>query len=66
MVQFLLRFQLENVVSKEMEKSISQITEMVQDTRLKYKLASLLGLKHIIGNIINSNGVHYLKDNLWS
>jgi hypothetical protein len=58
---------LENVVSKEMEKSISQITEMVQDTRLKYKLAlSLLGLKHIIGNRINSNGVHYLKDNLWS
>ncbi|CAO1399769.1 unnamed protein product [Diamesa serratosioi] len=59
-------FQLETVVTKDMEKTISQITEMVLDTRLKYKLASLLGLKHIIGNIINSNSVHYLKDNLWS
>lgn len=45
-----------------MEQNISTLIEMIDSVSLRYKLASILGLKKIIANLINDQSAHYLKD----
>lgn len=45
-----------------MENSISNVILSVKSVTLKYKLASLLGLKRIIADLINEQSLFYLKD----
>lgn len=61
---FTYSFQLEikaNITDKK-EKAISNIIEITPRTTLKYKLASILGLKRIINDLINDQNLYYLKD----
>ena len=50
-----------NVTSK-MEQQIATLIEMIDSVTLRYKLASLLGLKNILANLINEPSNYYLKD----
>lgn len=45
-----------------MEQNISTLIEMVESVALRYKLASVLGLKKIIATLINDQCSYYLKD----
>uniref|UniRef100_A0A1Q3FGT2 Spatacsin C-terminal domain-containing protein n=1 Tax=Culex tarsalis TaxID=7177 RepID=A0A1Q3FGT2_CULTA len=63
MVESLVKtFQLEPSVTPEMERAIAALVEMVDTVTLKYRLASLLGLKRTIHELINENSFYYLKD----
>lgn len=45
-----------------MEQHISNLVEMVDSVTVRYRLASLLGLKRLIAQLINENSLFYLKD----
>ncbi|XP_055544152.1 uncharacterized protein LOC129729540 [Wyeomyia smithii] len=63
MVENLVKtFQLEPCITPEMERSIAGLVEMVESVTLKYRLASLLGLKRTLHELINQNSLYYLKD----
>lgn len=63
MVESLVKtFQLEPCVTPEMERAIATLVEMVETVTLKYRLASLLGLKRTVHELINENSFYYLKD----
>lgn len=49
-------------MTKKMENSISNVILSVKSVTLKYKLASLLGLKRIVADLINEQSLFYLKD----
>lgn len=55
--------QSENIkLSVENESAITNIIQNVNSVILKYKLASFLGLKKIIADLINDQSLYYLKD----
>lgn len=60
--KFNFRFQHQSNYSKAMEQNISTLIEMVDSVSLRYKLASVLGLKKIIATLINDQCSYYLKD----
>lgn len=63
MVENLVKtFQMEPTVTPEMERAVAELVEMVEAVTLKYRLASLLGLKRTIHRLINENSFYYLKD----
>ncbi|XP_062548854.1 spatacsin isoform X2 [Armigeres subalbatus] len=63
MVEVLVKkFQQEPRVTPEMERSIAGLVDLVESVTLKYRLASLLGLKRTINELINENSFYYLKD----
>lgn len=45
-----------------MERNLSNLVERIQSTILRYKMASILGLKGILAGLINDHSLHYLKD----
>lgn len=49
-------------VTVKMEQQISSLVEMVESVTMRYRLASLLGLKGLIAKLINENSLFYLKD----
>lgn len=55
-------FQHQTNVTRSMERCIATLVEMVQTVTLRYKLASQLGLKRCIANLINDQSLYYLKD----
>ncbi|XP_035777245.1 uncharacterized protein LOC118458659 [Anopheles albimanus] len=55
-------FQLEPHITPAMEQAIGTFIERIQSVTLKYRLASLLGLKQTIHALINGTAVYYLKD----
>lgn len=55
-------FQNQTNVTKKMEQHISNLVEMVDSVTVRYRLASLLGLKPLIAQLINENSLFYLKD----
>lgn len=63
MIEALVKnFQHQTNITKRMEQNISHLVEKVQTVTLRYKLASLLGLKRCIANLINDHSLYYLKD----
>nr|XP_029720124.1 spatacsin-like [Aedes albopictus] len=56
------KFQQEPRVTPEMERAIAGLVDLVESVTLKYRLASLLGLKRTINELINQNSFYYLKD----
>ncbi|XP_053690600.1 spatacsin [Sabethes cyaneus] len=63
MVENLVKtFQLEPSITPAMERSIAELVDMVESVTLKYRLASLLGLKRTLQELINQNSLYYLKD----
>ncbi|XP_055596606.1 uncharacterized protein LOC129746759 [Uranotaenia lowii] len=55
-------FQQEPTVTPDMERSIATLVDRVRLVTLKYRLASLLGLKRTLHELINGNSFYYLKD----
>uniref|UniRef100_A0A2M4A770 Spatacsin C-terminal domain-containing protein n=1 Tax=Anopheles triannulatus TaxID=58253 RepID=A0A2M4A770_9DIPT len=55
-------FQLEPHITPAMEQAIGTFIDRIQSVTLKYRLASLLGLKQTIHALINGTAVYYLKD----
>jgi spatacsin len=55
-------FQLETKITKSMESAITKILEMIPTVTLRYRLASLLGIKRIISDLINCDSLYYMKD----
>lgn len=51
-----------NPSSAKHEESLAQLVELIRSVTLKYKLASILGLKEIVMSLINDSTVHYLRD----
>lgn len=51
-----------NPSSAKHEESLAQLVELIRSVTLKYKLASILGLKGIVMSLINDSTVHYLRD----
>lgn len=45
-----------------MELAIIQVIQLIDSISLRYKLASLLGLKKVIADLINDQSLYYLKD----
>jgi len=41
---------------------LAQLVELIKSVVLKYKLASILGLKSIVMSLINDSSVYYLRD----
>ncbi|XP_058056530.1 uncharacterized protein LOC131207911 [Anopheles bellator] len=63
MIETLVKmFQLEPQITPTMEQAIGTFIERIQSVTLKYRLASLLGLKKTIHALINGGAVYYLKD----
>lgn len=63
MIETMVRnFQHNANVTHEMEQRIAVLVEMVDVVTTRYKLASLLGLKRCIANLINDHSLFYLKD----
>lgn len=56
------KFQHQTNVTQSMERCIAKLVDLVQTVTLRYKLASLLGLKRCIANLINDESLYYLKD----
>lgn len=55
--------QAENIkLSVESEQAVVNVIQNISSVILKYKLASLLGLKKIIADLINDQSLYYLKD----
>ncbi|XP_037034806.1 spatacsin [Bradysia coprophila] len=55
-------FQIQTNITAKMEQHISNLVEMVESVTMRYRLASLLGLKRLIAQLINENSLFYLKD----
>ncbi|KAI8037536.1 hypothetical protein M5D96_009689 [Drosophila gunungcola] len=51
-----------NATKHKQEKSLAQLVELIKSVTLKYKLASILGLKSIVMSLINDSPVYYLRD----
>ncbi|XP_017959195.2 spatacsin [Drosophila navojoa] len=51
-----------NPTSAKYDVSLTQLVELIRSVTLKYKLASILGLKAIVMALINDSTVHYLRD----
>ncbi|KAH8402411.1 hypothetical protein KR009_011843 [Drosophila setifemur] len=51
-----------NAANAKQEESLAQLVELIKSVILKYKLASILGLKPIVMSLINDSSVHYLRD----
>ncbi|KAH8407414.1 hypothetical protein KR222_008422 [Zaprionus bogoriensis] len=51
-----------NVPTAQQQESLAQLVELIRSVTLKYKLASILGLKAIVMALINDQTVHYLRD----
>ncbi|XP_017024750.1 spatacsin [Drosophila kikkawai] len=51
-----------NATNAKQEESLAQLVELIKSVILKYKLASILGLKPIVMSLINDSPVHYLRD----
>lgn len=55
-------FQHQPRVTVAMETNLGRLVEMIESVTLRYKLASLLGLKRCIATMINDHSLYYLKD----
>uniref|UniRef100_A0A182ISI9 Spatacsin_C domain-containing protein n=1 Tax=Anopheles atroparvus TaxID=41427 RepID=A0A182ISI9_ANOAO len=55
-------FQLEPHITPQMEQAIERFIDRIHSVTLKYRLASLLGLRKTIHGLINGGAVFYLKD----
>lgn len=47
---------------KHIAEHLSELLEMVKSVALKYKLASIVGLKEIVLELLNEPTIHYLRD----
>lgn len=55
-------FQHQSQIKPAAEANMARLVEMVESVTLRYKLASLLGLKGCIAALINDHSLYYLKD----
>lgn len=55
-------FQHQPRVTQAAEANVARLVEMVESVTLRYRLASLLGLKGCIAGLINDHSLFYLKD----
>ncbi|XP_058122537.1 uncharacterized protein LOC131293459 [Anopheles ziemanni] len=63
MIETLVKiFQLEPHITPQMEQAIERFIGRIQSVTLKYRLASLVGLRKTIHGLINGGAVYYLKD----
>ena len=60
-----IRFQLEPNRSPEMYKQMKKFVSGVRDIEVKYCVASQLGIRDIVEDLVNSPNVAYLKDTVW-
>lgn len=51
-----------NAPTGQQQESLGQLVDLIRSVTLKYKLASILGLKTIVMSLINDQTVHYLRD----
>ncbi|XP_001360514.2 spatacsin [Drosophila pseudoobscura] len=51
-----------NATTAKQEESLAHLVELIKSVTLKYKLASILGLKPILLSLINDSPVYYLRD----
>ncbi|EDW02695.1 spatacsin [Drosophila grimshawi] len=51
-----------NPSNGKQEESLAQLVELIRSVTLKYKLASISGLKMIVMSLISDSTVHYLRD----
>lgn len=51
-----------NAPTSQQQESLGQLVDHIRSVTLKYKLASILGLKMIVMSLINDQTVHYLRD----
>ncbi|XP_068146552.1 spatacsin [Drosophila tropicalis] len=60
---YLLQSSQGAVLSRQQEEqSFGQLVNLIKSVTLKYKLASMLGLKTIVMSLINDSTVYYLRD----
>lgn len=63
MIEALVKqFQRQQDVTPRMELAIGRLVELVETVTTRYRLASLLGLKRCVANMINDHSLYYLKD----
>lgn len=55
-------FQHQSKITSVAEANVARLVELVESVTLRYKLASLLGLKSCIAALINDHSLFYLKD----
>ncbi|ALC42547.1 CG13531 [Drosophila busckii] len=58
---YLLHLQ-QHAPSVRQEESLAELLQLTKSVTLKYKLASILGLKSIVVALLNGHTVHYLRD----
>ncbi|XP_059487739.1 spatacsin [Neocloeon triangulifer] len=59
------RFQHESSLNSDMAKMMKQIVNNVKSVEVKYRVASQLGFKDILENMLSSADLPYLKDTVW-
>lgn len=62
LVKTFLKYQLTNPVTAKINQAISEIIEHVESVTLRYRLASLVGDKRILSNMLNGDCLAYLQD----
>lgn len=63
MIELLVKqFQHQVGVTPRMELAIGRLVELVETVTLRYRLASVLGLKRCVAALINDHSLYYLKD----
>lgn len=60
-------FEQEAGFSKKSETldRLSHLVSMLTDVEAKYRLASRLGLRHLVSELLSSSALPYLKDTAW-
>ncbi|CAB3377933.1 Hypothetical predicted protein [Cloeon dipterum] len=59
------RFQNESSINSDMAKVMKQIVNNVKSVEVKYRIASQLGFKDILENMISGADLPYLRDTVW-
>ncbi|KAK4021130.1 hypothetical protein OUZ56_003057 [Daphnia magna] len=65
--QVVAAFELESGFSKKSETldRLERLVSMLTDAEVKYRLASRLGLRHLVGELLSSSALPYLRDTAW-
>jgi spatacsin len=64
-LSFSTRFQLEANITQEMAQQMKKFMLGTSDVEIKYRIASHLGFRDVIENLLNGPELPYLKDTVW-
>lgn len=66
--EVMVAFELESEFRKKPDAldRFERLVVMLTDVEAKYRLASRLGLRHLVGELLSSSALPYLKDTAWS